>query len=612
MIEASLSEDPVRQAPIKIDRNLRKALLKALADLDTESAEQKSANESRGTKLDEIDLSPSDETSQSRDEQTREPTRTIFSFDDFPNEEETPNEEKLQNSTFVESDKYEGSDNPRLTTTTEILKSHDTSNLNNNRAFQAHDVILKDKSSAIYDKSPEIVYDQLETRSVKTSSAPINIIDNSGEKPSENYRESLAISSSNGIATANALVPPSPTPSSPTASTSRSTNSTSQVSSSSSSSTSEATKTTSKDEQEVKIFQAPLVAAFTVQQDERGVPKSIVPIYRPNGDGQTLSLQEQLDFKQQLLERQLAELQAQQIQQTQFLVRQQQIYEQQLRQKQQQQLFFQEQTRLKQLQEEQARLKQLEEQRNYQFQAQKSSQLFAQSQQNGRSPLQLPFKSSNVNVQPSLTLELPKTAVAPAFQTNFHDQQRIQQLRQQQLQQQQQAQHLQLQQQRQQQLLQQQRLQQSFSSFSTDFQPPSAGPAQRFNRQEAFGAVGNFGFNDNRQQHASSQRNHFAFNSQLSRGPQTFSYNPHHTQQLQQQQYRSQRPQTPAKQIQHLLYQSGVAGNLGTVQGTGGQEDLNIVSKVLALNVGALPNKNGRYNNFGNKAWNLQFLTDDT
>ncbi|XP_043285555.1 putative uncharacterized protein DDB_G0291608 isoform X2 [Venturia canescens] len=600
LIESSFAEDPVRPPPIKIDRNLRKALLKALADLDTESAEQKSTTESAGTKLDEVDLSGSDETSPATEQQTREPTRTIFSFDDFPREEESPNEDKLQNSTFVETDKFEGSDNPRTITTSEILRSHDASNYSNNRSFQAHDVILKDKSSAIYDKSPEIVYDQLETRSVKTSSAPINVIDNSSGKPSGKYQESLLISSSNGIASANALVPPSPTPSSPTASTPQSsTNSTIKAAVSSSPSGSPvSTKASPKDEQEVKIFQAPLVAAFTVQQDERGVPKSVVPIYRPSGDGQTLTLQEQLDFKQQLLERQLAELQAQQIQQTQFLVRQQQIYEQQLRQKQQQELFFQEQSRLKQLQEEQARFKQLEEQRNYQFQAQKSSELFSQSQQNARLALQPPFKTPNVNIQPSLTLELPKAAAAAPFQPHFPDQQRIQQLRQQQLQQQQT--HLQLQ--RQQQLLQQQRLQQSFPSFTTDFQPPSASPAHRFNRQEAFGAVGNFGFNENRQQHVPSQRNHFGFSPQLSRGPQTFSFNHHQPQQLQQQQFRSQRPQTPAKQIQHLLYQSGVAGNLGTVQGTGGQEDLNIVSKVLALNVGALPNKNSRYNNFGNTA----------
>lgn len=588
---------------VKLDKNLRRALLKALTDLDTESAEQKGHEIGESSSVDSEQSAPSESTTVPQETKTREPVRTIFSFDGFPSDEESPSEDKLQNTTFVESDKLLAIDTSSSNTATTVEPTLNE----NNRIFQSHDVVLPDKSSAIYEKSPEIVNDQLETRSVKTSSSSsANDIDVSSKSSSSSVVESLDISPSNGIATANALVAPSPTPSSPTAAQN----------------TTKSTSKNEKEEQEVNIFQAPLVAAFTVQQDERGVPKSVVPIYSPNGDGQALTLQEQLDFKQQLLERQLAELQAQQIQQTQFLMRQQQLYEQQLRQKQQQQLFIQEQARLKLIREaEQSRLKRLEEQRNYQLQQQKQAQQFSIGQ-NGLFPVQGPFKSPNVNVQPSFALELPKASQPPAFQTSFNDQLRIQQLQRQQQQQSHIQQQQQLQQARQHQLLQQQRLQQNFAGFPIDFQPPNSGPA-RFNRQEAFGAVGNFGFNDNRpqqqqhlqqqqlQQQSSNNRNHFGFSQHPSRVSQSFHYNPYQVQQLQQQQqqqqvYRTQRPQTPATQIQHLLFQSGVAGDLGTPQGTGGQEDLNIVSKVLALNVGAIPTKNFRYpgNNFGNVANN--------
>jgi len=187
-------------------------------------------------------------------------------------------------------------------------------------------------------------------------------------------------------------------------------------------------------------------------------------------------------------------------------------------------------------------------------------------------PLQ-PSLEPSVHLQPSVTLEVPTVAAPPLFRTNYQEQLHFQQFRQQpQPQPQLQQQH-------------QQRSQQNFVSFPVDFQPPVA-PATRFNRQEAFNAVGNFGFNLDKQSPPS--RNTFNFNA-LPRNPNTFVYNPY----LQFRQIPT-RTQTPAKQIQRLLYQSGVAGELGNVQGQG-SEDLNIVSKVLALNVGALPNKNYQY-----------------
>ncbi|EZA48077.1 hypothetical protein X777_14186 [Ooceraea biroi] len=436
-----------------------------------------------------------------------------FSFNGFPGDEEIPNEDKLQNSSFLGSKQYVASSSSMI-----IEKA----SRDDAKSFHVPNVITPDKNPTTY--SPRTEADSSDgTRTVKTSasSSSVNKVESITLKPFTQISESLTQSASNGITNTNARATSKPA-------------SSSTVSNNVTSSPSNVNKDKSPAE-EVKIFQAPLVAAFTVQQDELGVPKSAVPIYRQSGDGQALTLQEQqsgdgqaltlqeqLDFKQRLLEKQLAELQQQQFQQTQFLVRQRQLYEQQLRQKQQQ-YYIQEQARIKQL-EEQYKIKQLEDQRLKELEEQRLKQLEEQRlyrlHQHNRFPLQKPpiFEQTNV------------LALQPSLETAVHLQ-------------------------------------------------PSL--------QETFSAIGNFGLNlDNKQSPPS--RNAFAFNAP-SKTPSTFVYNPYV-------QFRQipPRPQTPANQIQRLLYQSGVVGEFGNVQGPGG-EDLNIVSKVLALNVGALPNKNYQY-----------------
>lgn len=556
----------------KLDKNLRQVLLKTLTELEAESAEQRKDEDEKSLIM-TAEKSYDEVVKRNLNKNLGVITKATFSFNGFPGDEEIPSEEKLQNSSFIESKKYTSSSG----TIIEKASRDDA------ESFHVHNIIVPDKTSTTY--SP------LTTR--KASSSSVSKIDSITLKPITQVSESLTQSASNRIssANANALIAPKPTASSPTASPK-------------SNVTSVFGKKEKVQAEEVKIFQAPLVAAFTVQQDELGVPKSVVPIYRQSGDGQALTLQEQLEFKQKLLEKQLAELQQQQIQQTQFLIRQRQLYEQQLRQKQQQQQqYLQEQARIKQLEEqtkikqlEEQRLKQLEQQRIYQLQQQNHAPLQKQhifEQANFIVPLQ-PHLEPAVHLQPSVSLELPNAAAPPLFRTNFPEQQlHFQQLRQQPQQQhnsqplpQPQALHQQPPQLHQQlQIPHQQRLQ-NFVSFPTDFQPPVI-PATRFNRQEAFNAVGNFGFNlDNKQPPPS--RNAFSFNVPP-RNPSTFVFNPYV-------QYRQTpvRAQTPAKQIQRLLYQSGVAGELGNVQGPGA-EDLNIVSKVLALHVGALPNKNYQF-----------------
>ncbi|GAB1866469.1 Reticulocyte-binding protein 2-like protein a [Camponotus japonicus] len=561
-------------APVKLDKNLRQALLKALTELEAESAEQRKDDDEKSF------VTTVKKTFDNVLKNTNLNTnigvipKASLSFDGFPGDEEIPNEEKLQNSSFLESKKYVSpSSSPMI-----IEKaSYDDA-----RSFHVHNVIVPDKNPSTYLSGSESKVDLLETKNLKSSSSSssVNRIESVTLKPIT-LSESLTQSATNGLVSTNALIAPKPTASSPTVSPKDNVTLPS----------SDVNKEKSPAE-EVKIFQAPLVAAFTVQQDELGVPKSVVPIYRQSGDGQALTLQEQLEFKQKILEQQLAELQQQQIHQTQFLVRQRQLYEQQLRQKQQQ-LYLQEQARIKQF-EEQTKIKQLEEQRLKQLEEQRIYRL----NQHNHFPLQkqhifqqtnvLPLQDPAVHLQPSVSLEVPNAAAPPLFRTNYQEQLQFQQFQQQPQQPHQQPQqhHQQPQQHHQQpQQHHQQRLHQNFVSFPTDFQPPVA-PATRFNRQEAFNAVGNFGFNlDNKQPPPS--RNTFNFIAPT-RNPNTFIYNPYT-------QFRQTLPtrvqQTPAKQIQRLLYQSGIAGELGNVQGPGA-EDLNIVSKVLALNVGALPNQN--------------------
>ncbi|XP_029673916.1 RNA polymerase II degradation factor 1-like [Formica exsecta] len=556
-------------APVKLDKNLRQALLKALTELEAESAEQRKDDDDKSL-ITTVEKSFDDVVKKNLNTNIGVIPKASFSFNGFPGDEEIPNEEKLQNSSFLESKKYV---TPNPSPMVIEKASHDDA-----RSFHVHNVIVPDKNPSTYLPRSESKIDSLETRSLKTSasSSLVNRVESVTLKPITQFSESLTQSASNGIASGNALVSPKPTASSPTVTPKD------NITLSSSGVNKEKSPA-----EEVKIFQAPLVAAFTVQQDELGVPKSVVPIYRQSGDGQALTLQEQLEFKQKLLEQQLAELQQQQIQQTQFLVKQRQLYEQQLRQKQQQ-LYLQEQARIKQLEEqtkikqlEEHRLKQLEEQRIYRLHQHNHFPLQKQHifQQTNVLPLQ-PSLEPAVHFQPSVSLEVPSAAAPPLFRTNYQEQLQFQQFRQQPQQSQQpqqpQQQH-------------QQRLHQNFISFSTDFQPPVA-PATRFNRQEAFNAIGNFGFNlqpDNKQ--PPPARNAFNLIAPT-RNPSTFVYNPY----TQFRQIPTRGQQTPAKQIQRLLYQSGVVGELGNVQGPGA-EDLNIVSKVLALNVGALPNKNYQF-----------------
>ncbi|KAK0168339.1 hypothetical protein PV327_002156 [Microctonus hyperodae] len=628
MVVGNAQESDPDVPPLKIDKNLRRALLKALENLETESVENSDDDQPSTEKVvEELTSSSSSLLSEIEQSTIQDIDRfkgASITFDQFNNDsDEVPGEDKLQNTTFVESDKYMMADS-NAPTISEI------SNMSEKVVFQKYDALLGDKKP-IEKFSETLQSDRIESRSVMSnkSGVTVNTIDNN-LKPTSHERESLAISSSNGIvsASANSLSSPTPTVPSPTVRTVTK-NITAPFSPTVSSPT-----TVKPAKSEVNIFKAPLVAAFTVQQDESGVAKSVVPIYKPNGNGQALTIQEQLEFKQQLLEKQLAELQAQQIQQTEFLIRQQQLYQEQQRQKQRQQYFLQEQTRLKQLEDQRNIQKQQQHQQHLTQQLPLQQPLGAFTQNNLQT-LQLPLKSSNLQFQPSVEFQVPNTDVPAPFQPSTHDQFRFQHQRQhlinqQKFQQQQQQQELQqqqqhriqqqqkLQQQQQQQKLQQQqilqrqqqqqlqlqrlqllqkeqRLQQSFPTFPIEFQPSVVSSPPRFHRQEAFGTIGNAGINSN------SQLGNNQLTLDVPRGPIQSFTSLNQFQQFSPIRSQPQRPPTPANQIQQLLFQSGVARDLGNNIGNGNnQEDLNIVSKVLALNVGALPiTQNLKYTNNG-------------
>ncbi|XP_039750059.1 uncharacterized protein LOC120626574 [Pararge aegeria] len=189
------------------------------------------------------------------------------------------------------------------------------------------------------------------------------------------------------------------------------------------------------DKKDVQVFQAPLVAAFTVHQDADGVPKKVIPIYQqttnqdilkasptsnvltqklpiesfpniPSSEfiNHQLSLQKQLEEKQRILEEQLRFLQIQQRQQEELL-RNQQLFFQQKEALRHQSLFEQEQLKRQQILIEQQKIS--SNQINNKFAVHKNT---PQSHLNPNNALR-PQKSQ-VSIQPSLSFDQSSTLAA--------------------------------------------------------------------------------------------------------------------------------------------------------------------------------------------------------
>ncbi|XP_058816373.1 alpha-protein kinase 1-like [Topomyia yanbarensis] len=237
--------------------------------------------------------------------------------------------------------------------------------------------------------------------------------------------------------------------------------------------------------EDVKIYQAPLVAAFTVQQDQQGVPRNVIPLLQvpskkapvdfnvatstapmiiPIGQFQASSNQNQapptastqsLEEKTRLLEQQLLTLQTQQRIQEQLLrskiIQEQQIILQQQQQLQQQRFRLEEETRirLQKFEEEQRLFRQQQQQLQHQ-------QLKLQQQQPLFKPFPVQQQPNNQQIQQQ-----------QQFQQQQHQQQQFQQ-----------QQHQQFQQQQQQQQQQQFQQQQQQPQFVQEL--PRNGPAVQF------------------------------------------------------------------------------------------------------------------------------------
>ncbi|CAK1598904.1 unnamed protein product [Parnassius mnemosyne] len=361
------------------------------------------------------------------------------------------------------------------------------------------------------------------------------------------------------------------------------------------------------DQKDVQVFQAPLVAAFTVHQDSHGLPKRVVPIYQqtniqdtmklpqttnvptgtlppqifsqqfsleraninkiPQNDfvSQQLLLQRQLEEKQRILEEQLQFLQLQQRQQEDLLRKQQFLLQQKEAQRQQQVLFNQDQLKRQQIIVDQQKIQSNQIFNNYQAQKNTQSNRFS----NPSTGLQ--SQNSQVSIQPSVHLEQVNVL---ANQQQLPNREAVDFL-------------IHLRSQRPEQFpLQENHLPQGISNFllpnpnqlpfhqgtnfnqirtSEDQIRPTQG--SRVFRQE--NGVGNFGLNN---------PDYNRFNT----------FNPIYTNRFFPHNYNRQNQFNADAQLKQLLVQTGLNGKA--------HEDLNIVSKVLSLNHG-IP----LYNNVSNR-----------
>ncbi|XP_041971249.1 protein PIEZO homolog [Aricia agestis] len=351
------------------------------------------------------------------------------------------------------------------------------------------------------------------------------------------------------------------------------------------------------DKKDVQVYQAPLVAAFTVQQDANGVPKNVFPIYQQINNNQDLklagssnfltnnpnkgqndyislqlSLQRELEEKQRILEEQLKLLQFHQRQQEQIL-RQQQLLIQQKDAQRQQQLLL-EQEKLNRLQ--------LEQQRNNanlnNFQPPVLNKPVPNIPIPTNNPLPL---SSQVSIQKSVTLDQSNII---ANQQQLPNREAVDFL-------------LHLRNQQQNQFpLQQNHLPQGIDTFLRPKPTVAFNQATNLNQLTAFddlpqrqsnrvfrqeSGVGNFGNFQNNNFNPNNVNNNFNPNNVNNNRFNNFNPNNVNNNRF----FPGNRPNqfNSDYELKQLLAQRGIHGRA--------QEDLNIVSKVLSLNHGVPVNR---------------------
>lgn len=324
---------------------------------------------------------------------------------------------------------------------------------------------------------------------------------------------------------------------------------------------------------EVEFLHAPLLAAFTVQQDQQGLPRRVIPLnYLSSGDPITLpnnKVQEQhistnknsLAEKQHQLEQQVKFLQEQQLQEQQYrrlqeFVRQRQKLLEEEAQRQlvldNQKLQYESEQRLALARQRQQQILFSNQQEN-QLQTLKELETQRYYQHQNRIPQNIDHQ--NINFQKSVDFQYQPTIRQPSsFPQPLHT------------------------------------FQPSFNTFNSPFQQPVE--LNRVNRHEPSNSIGNFVF---------STPSPPAFNFHTSgrstvqqyqqpTAPTYFQQSnfiqpPHQHRFSQPSNFDVTRPPISLDgQLQSLLSISGIAGGLRGKPSA--QEDLNIVSKVLALGHG--------------------------
>ncbi|KAF3421529.1 hypothetical protein E2986_08437 [Frieseomelitta varia] len=243
----------VTQAPIKLDKNLRRALLKALTDLEAESAEQHRDELETIVQRDTNEFEGMAKKNLNDDIGVQ---KTTFSFKSFPSDDDIPSEDKLQNSNSVETVRY--------VTLKAPVMNIEKATQEDARSFHVQSVVLPTKKPMTFGAKTEPRPEQREkTTQATVNTFSVNRVESLTLKPTVEISESLTGSATNGIAAANALVAPKPTEVTPI------------VSRPSNATVTDSNESKDKTE-EVKIFQAPLVAAFTRLnrfQSQRPVPQ---------------------------------------------------------------------------------------------------------------------------------------------------------------------------------------------------------------------------------------------------------------------------------------------------------------------------------------------------
>ncbi|XP_044259046.1 signal transducer and activator of transcription C [Tribolium madens] len=474
--------NPPRKLTANLDANLRRALLKALTELENEENEKKQQT---------LHSLPHIDTSDKIVEKASASALSFFASTESSITEKTTTTEAATAKPIVVIQKSHGLQHKPITT----LEKYTSETVNE------HEQILTSASSSFTSSSNKFSF-------AKTEKPNINLVSNDAKATTKFVKPKVEVT----------------------------------------------TVTTTTEESQAKVedvqfFSAPLVAAFTVHQDERGLPKSVEPIFRPkieqkvkpkqetlNPQQDQLRTQLALQEKQKALEAEILRLRQQQQQQN-YLIRQQQILHQQQLQLQKQKILD-ERTRI--LNNQQSFVPLVTTTQRNEFNTRGSLVSFQPS---------ISFTSHQhpTGVLPLNAQQLPLKNAAN-FRAPFIPNENLQQFN----------------------YLSHQRppLESSVSQFN--FQPTvqpqlslTVPKHHRVFRQEA--NTGNFfnsGFNNFNQ--ALPQQNRF-FRSNL--------------QSITSPQYNFNRIQPPIvnQQLNHLLYNSGL------IRGKQ-QEDLNIVSKVLALN----------------------------